>query len=65
MLATLIQIYDKKNIISFQERESNRSFTGCQDARFYDCINTIYMYQFIRPFLNDKISIFEEYGAFN
>ena len=29
-------------------------------ATFYDCINTIY--QFIKPFLDNKISIFEEYG---
>ena len=32
-------------------------------ATFYDCINTIY--QFIKPFLDNKMSIFEEYGAFN
>ena len=29
---------------------------------FYDCINTIY--QFIKPFLDNKMFIFEEYGAF-
>ena len=28
----------------------------------YDCINTIN--QFIKPFLDNKMSIFEEYGAF-
>ena len=32
------------------------------DATFYDCINTIY--QVIKPFLDYKMSIFEEYGAF-
>ena len=32
------------------------------DATFYDCINTIY--QFVKPFLETKMSIFEEYGAF-
>ena len=32
------------------------------DATFYDCINTIY--QFIKFFLDNKMSIFEEYGAF-
>ena len=26
------------------------------------CINTIY--QFIKPFLDNKMSVFEEYGAF-
>ena len=29
---------------------------------FYDCINTIY--KFIKPFLGNKLSIFEEYGTF-
>ena len=28
-----------------------------------DCINTTY--QFIKPFLDYKMPIFEEYGAFN
>ena len=32
-------------------------------SHFHDCINTIY--QFIKPFLENKMSIFEEYGAFN
>ena len=31
-------------------------------ATFYDCINT--MYQFIKTFLDNKMSIFEGYGAF-
>ena len=31
-------------------------------ATFYDCINTIY--QFIKPFLDNKMSIFEEYRVF-
>ena len=31
-------------------------------ATFYNCIYTIY--QFIKPFLDKKISIFKEYGAF-
>ena len=31
-------------------------------ATFYDRINTIY--QFIKPFLDKKMSTFEEYGAF-
>ena len=33
MLATIIQRYEKK-IISFQERETNWSFTGCQVPHF-------------------------------
>ena len=32
------------------------------DNTFYDCINTIY--QFVKPFLETKMSVFEEYGAF-
>ena len=32
-------------------------------ATFYDCINTIY--QFIKHFFDNKMSIFEEYGTFN
>ena len=31
-------------------------------ATFYDCMTTIY--QFIKPFLDNKMSIFEEYGDF-
>ena len=38
-------------------------FYRLSGATFYVCINTIY--QFIKPFLDNKMSIFEEYGAFN
>ena len=38
-------------------------FYRLSEATFYDRINTIY--QFIKPFLDKKWSIFEEYGAFN
>ena len=31
-------------------------------ATFYDCISTIH--QFIKPFLDNNMSVFEEYGAF-
>ena len=51
MLAALIKRYDK--IISFQERGATSN----------DCINT--MYQFIKPFLDNEMSVFEEYEAFN
>ena len=37
-------------------------FYRLSDATFYDPINT--MYQFIKPFLDKKISYFEEYGVF-
>ena len=36
---------------------------GLSGTTFYDCINTIY--QFIKPFLDNKMSIFEEYGTIN
>ena len=37
-----------------QERETNWNFTGCpEDARFYDCIITIY--QFIKSFLDKNV----------
>ena len=52
-------------IISFQEWETNCSFTVCH---FYDCINTIYQfmialipYIILKPFLDNKMSIFEVY----
>ena len=37
-------------------------FYRLSGATFYDCTNAIY--QFIIPFLDNKMSIFEEYGAF-
>ena len=37
-------------------------FYRLSDATFYDRINT--KYQLIKPFLDKKMSIFEEYGAF-
>ena len=60
MLATLIQKYDKK---PFHFKNETLKFYRLPGATFYDCINTIY--QFIKPFLDNKMSIFEEYGAFN
>ena len=38
-------------------------FYRLSGATFYDGFNTIF--KFIEPFLDDKMSIFEEYGAFN
>ena len=37
-------------------------FYRLSGAKFYDCISTIY--QFTKPFLDNKMSIFEEYGTF-
>ena len=50
----MIKIY----FISFHERLKFYRLSG---ATFYGCINTIY--QFIKPFLENKMSIFEEYDA--
>ena len=71
MLKTLIQRYNKKIIIiikifhfwsSSRTREELNYCSRLSESTFYDCIITIY--QFIKPFLDNKISIFEEYGAF-
>ena len=59
MLATFIQRYDKKSFYLKNERLTEI----LQASTFYDCINTIY--QFMKTFLDNKMSIFEEYGAFN
>ena len=37
-------------------------FYRLSGATFYDCFKTIY--QLIKPFLDNEMSIFEEYGAF-
>ena len=60
MLATLIQRYDKKSFHIKNERLTE--ILRLSGATFYDCIDT--MYQFIKPFLDNKMSIFEGYGAF-
>ena len=56
MLVTLIRRYDKNHLIS---RTEVLQAARCHILYF---INTIY--QFIKPFLDNKMSIFEEYGAF-
>ena len=61
MLATLIQRYDKNHFIS--RTRDLLILYRLSDATFYDCISSIY--QFIKPFLDNKMSIFEKYGAFN
>ena len=47
--------------IQFKKRDLLK-FYRLSDAIFYDRINTIY--QFIKPSLDKRNSIFEEYGAF-
>ena len=61
MLATLILRYDKKNHFISRTRDLLK-FYRLSGATIYDRINIIY--QFIKPFLDNKMSIFEEYGAF-
>ena len=60
MLVTLIQRYDKKSFHFKNERLTE--ILQAVRSTFYDCINSIY--EFIKPFLDNKMSIFEEYGAF-
>ena len=60
MLPTLTQRYDKKSF-HFKNKtliEINR----LSRATFYDCLNTIY--QFIKSFLENEMSVFKEYGSF-
>ena len=54
MLAILIQRYDKNHFIS--RMRDLLKFYRMSGATFYKCINTIY--QFIKPFLDNKMSIF-------
>ena len=65
ILPTLIQRYDNNYFIfdPVQKQRDSLKFYRLSDATFYDRINTIY--QFIKPFLDKKMSIFKEYGAFN
>ena len=44
------------------KNERLTKFYRLSGATFNDCVNTIY--QFIKPFLDNKMYIFEEYGAF-
>ena len=60
ILVTLIQRYDQNSFHFKNDRLTE--FYRLSGATFYDCINTIY--QFIKPFLDNKMPIFEEYGAF-
>ena len=48
-------------LVQFKNERLTKIFR-LSGAEFYDCINTIY--QFIKPFLDNKMSIFEEYAAF-
>ena len=57
ILATLIQRYDKNHFIS--RTRDILKFYRLVGATFYDCINTIY--QFTKRFLDNIMSIFEEY----
>ena len=61
MWQTLIQRYDKKNHFIFypvQDRETNRNFYRPSGATF------MIVLIFFKPFFDNKMSIFEEYGAF-
>ena len=65
MLATLIQRYDKKNKKHFIWRTRDYwNFTGCQVLHFI-LVLMPYTYQFTKPSFDNRMYIFEEYGAFN
>ena len=60
MLATLIQRYHKKsfNFLSISKPRDKLQFYRLSDVTFYDYVNIF------SPFLGNKMSISEEYGAF-
>ena len=64
MLATLIQRHNKKSF-RFELSSKMRLTEILQAVRRHvnDCINT--MYNFVKAFLDNEMSIFEEFGAFN
>ena len=65
MLPTLIKRYDKKKKNTFLIQFKNQRLTEILQAvrcHIYDRIKNIY--QFIKSFLDKKMSVFEEYGAF-
>ena len=49
--------------LSSPKKREQLKFYRLSDATLYDCINTTYL--FIKHFLDNKMSYFEEYGAFN
>ena len=61
LLATLIQRCDTISFLIQFKNERLTKFYRLSGATFYDCINTIYL---SKSFLDNKMSIFEEYGAF-
>ena len=60
MLARLIRRYDKKSFHFKNERLTE--ILQAARCHIYDYVNTIY--QFVKPFLDNKMSIFQEYWAF-
>ena len=61
MLATLIQRYDEKKSFHFKNERQTEILQAVR-CHIFDCIHTIY--KFIKSFLDNRMSIFEEYGAF-
>ena len=62
ILATLIQRYVKKLFDFKNERLTVTEILQVVMCHIYDYINTLY--HFIKPFLDDKMSNFEEHGSF-
>ena len=58
MLVTLIQNTIKNHFIFDPVQKTNWSFIGCQVLHWMNVLI------FFKPFLDNKMSIFEEYGAF-
>ena len=65
MLPTLIQKYDKKSFHFWSSSKTRDwlKFYRLSDATFM-IVRICTIYQLIKPFLENKMPIFEEYGAF-
>ena len=61
IVATLIQRYDKNHFISKNERL--KKIYRLSGSTFM-IVLILYIYLIIKPFLYNKMSTFEEYGAF-
>ena len=59
MLPILIERHDKK------KKKKKKKKNHCKNERLTESLQTVRWHDhFIKPFLDNKMSIFEEYGAF-
>ena len=53
-----INLEIRYEIILFEELEANWNFTGCQEPQFMIVLIQLILYQLIKLFLDNKMSIF-------